>query len=94
MVRGACLANRGLDYIGPAGTIPSFAVYHAAAMARNALLGLPPVADGMTNPRRDEQTAAQKFIDSLATMNPSAFKADPTPPAETASYGGSKLLEF
>lgn len=95
MIRGACLSNARLTFLGPAGTIPEFCIYHASAMARNALLGVPPVADGFTNPRRDEQKAAEDFVKSLKDMHPAAFEQEPVAATDSAaSYGGDPLIQF
>jgi len=95
-IRGAIRSNPKVIAMGADGTIPDFAIYHAAVLARNALLGMNPVAEGMTDPRRDEQRAAEKFVESLSSMNPSAFGDDPpvASAAATPSYGGNALLDF
>lgn len=97
-IRGAIRSNPHVSTMGSAGTIPAFAVYHAATLARHALIGLSPVPEGFTDPRRDEVRAAEKFIESLSSMSPSAFAEDDLPTASTDSaaptYGGSALLNF
>jgi|GEM_PF-3421718 len=95
-IRGAIRSNPKVTAMGASGTIPDFAVYHSAVLARNALLGMNPVVEGMTDPRRDEQRAAEKFVESLATMSPSAFADDPpvSVSSGTASYGGNPILDF
>lgn len=95
LVRGKCLANADIEFVGPDGTIPDFCVFHAATMGMNALLGLPPVAEGMTDPRREAQRDAVKFLDGLKDMAKAAFDAAPVSLAtSSASYGGEPLLEF
>ncbi|HEX7262346.1 MAG TPA: hypothetical protein VF258_11070 [Luteolibacter sp.] len=54
--------------MGPAGTIPAFCVPWAIAIARVAMLGLNPVEEGRTDPRRDEYNDAIKGRDSLRSM--------------------------
>jgi len=95
-IRGAIRSNPKVTAMGASGTIPDFAVYHAAVLARNALLGMNPVVEGMTDPRRDEQRAAEKFVEGLSTMNPSAFGDDPPTTAATSSpvFGGNPMLDF
>jgi hypothetical protein len=94
--RGAIRSNPQVTSMGTAGTLPDFCIFDAAVIARTALLGLAPVTEGVTDPRRDEYNAAKKTLDSLPTMNPKAFDADPSSESSTsaASYGGSSLLEF
>lgn len=96
--RGAIRANPQVTAMGTAGTLPDFCIFDAAVIARTALLGLAPVTEGVTDPRRDEYNAAKKTLESLATINPKAFAEDPSEPAAstaaTASYGGAPLLEF
>jgi hypothetical protein len=92
-IRGAILSNPRVLELGPAGTIPSFCVWAAAIIARTALLSLPPVEEGMTDPRRDESRAAEKEIETLRTMDPKAF-ALVDDEASTATFGGAALLDF
>jgi len=96
-IRGMIRANPRVTEMGAAGTIPDFCVAHAAVLARMALIGMNPIPEGMTDPRRDEYRAAEKFVEGLSTMNPSAFGDDlPTASASatTPVYGGNPLLEF
>lgn len=95
-VRGAVRSNPRVDAIGPEGTMPDFCVGWAAVIARVALVGLSPVTEGMTDPRRDEYRDAVKGVASLCSMHPNAFVvADPSPAADSApSYGGAPLLDF
>ncbi len=96
--RGIILANPQVKELGPAGTIPGFCLPWAIAIARVSMLGLNPVEEGRTDPRRDEYTDAIKGRDSLSTLNVAAFAiTDPAPvttSASSASYGGATLLEF
>jgi len=95
--RGAIRSNPLVSSMGVAGTLPDFCIFDAAVIARTALVGLSPVAEGATDPRRDEYNAAKKTLETLATMNPKAFDADPiVDPSATssASYGGSPILQF
>lgn len=93
--RGAIQANPGVSAMGPAGTIPSFCIGDAAVLGRVALIGLNPVPEGMTDPRRDEYRAAEKLLESLRSMNPQAFEdALPLTEESTASYGGAPMLDF
>lgn len=95
-VRGAVRSNPRVNVMGPEGTMPDFCVAWAAVIARVALVGLCPVPEGMTDPRRDEYQDALKGLASLSTMHPNAFTvADPSPVADTApSYGGKPLFDF
>lgn len=94
--RGAIRGNPQVTSMGAAGTLPDFCIFDAAVIARTALLGLAPVTEGVTDPRRDEYNAAKKTLESLPTMNPKAFEDDPitTEGSSEASYGGSELLDF
>lgn len=96
-IRGMIRANPRITEMGAAGTIPDFCIGHAAIVARVALVGLNPIPEGMTDPRRDEYRASDKFIDGLSSMNPSAFGDDLPAAAETATtpaYGGNCALNF
>jgi hypothetical protein len=96
--RGAIRSNPQVTEMGAEGTLPDFCIFDAAVIARTALIGLSPVTEGVTDPRRDEYNAAKKTLESLPTMNPKAFGADPSESSESstspASYGGAALLEF
>lgn len=96
--RGAIRSNPAVDSMGGEGTLPDFCIFDAAVIARTALIGLSTVTEGVTGPRSDEYNAAEKTLESLATMNPKAFGDDPSLPSESstssASYGGAALLDF
>ena len=95
--RGAIRANPQVTSMGPAGTLPDFCIFDAAVIARTALLGLAPVTEGVTDPRRDEYNAAKKTLEELPKMNPKAFEDDPaaaTGAESIASYGGSPIMDF
>ena len=95
-IRGAIQSNPRVRSMGAAGTIPEFCVADAAVLGRVALVGLNPVPEGMTDPRRDEYRSAEKFVESLRSIDPQAF-GDPLPtadPSTTASFGGAPLLDF
>lgn len=96
--RGIIRANPQAQALGPAGTIPGFCLPWAIAIARVAMLGLNPVEEGRTDPRRDEYTDATKGRDALSTMNAAAFALtdteSPTAAPSAPSYGGSPLLVF
>lgn len=95
--RGKIRANPQVAELGPAGTLPDFCVAPASIIARIALIGMNPVAEGMTDPRRDEYRDAMKELEGLAALSPNAFAlTDPSPPSSTAarSFGGSALLDF
>lgn len=96
--RGAIRSNPAVDSMGGEGTLPDFCIFDAAVIARTALIGLSPVTEGVTDPRRDEYNAAKKTLELLSTLNPKAFGADPSEAVDSAtlaaSYGGSTLLEF
>ena len=72
-VCGAIRSNPRVDALGPEGTMPDFCVAWAAVIARVALVGLSPVPEGMTDPRRDEYRDAVKGVESLRSMHPNAF---------------------
>lgn len=94
--RGLIQSNPLVSEIGPAGTIPSFCLPWAIAIARVAMLGMNPAEEGRTDPRRDEYTDATKGRDSLKSMSASAF-AITSPASSSASsttYFGSTRLEF
>ena len=96
MFRGAIRGNPQLVKMGPPGTLPDFCISWAVAICRANILGLNPVAEGETNPRRDEYNDAIKGRDSLRTMHPNAF-LDTDPVGESSNavlYGGDKLLKF
>jgi hypothetical protein len=93
--RGAIRSNPLVTSMGAEGTLPDFCIFDASVMARNALIGMPPVAEGMTDPRVKEQQAAEKALESLRTMRPTAFADDPVPTTEESlsdTYGGDPAL--
>ena len=95
--RGAIRANPQATYIGPPGTLPDFCIASAAIFGRVALVGLNPVPEGMTDPRRDEYKNAEKFLESLSTMSPAAFLEADTPSESSTgggSFGGNALICF
>jgi hypothetical protein len=94
--RGEILANPLVIQLGPEGTIPAFCEAWALAIARVAMMGLSPVEEGRTDPRRDEYTDAVKGRDSLKSMPAAAFAFEDPSGASGgyASYGGKPLLEF
>lgn len=92
--RGAIRMNPLVTTIGAAGTLPDFCIAHAAVVARVALVGMNPVPEGMTDPRRDEYREAMKFLERLKDAPVSLF-AEAAPAASScASYGGNPLLDF
>jgi hypothetical protein len=94
-IRGNIRANPGVPELGPEGTIPDFCVDAAAVLGRVALIGLTPVQEGMTDPRREEYRAAEKLVEALRQMSISAFSlTDPATDSSTASYGGCDILDF
>lgn len=93
--RGKIRANPQVIELGPAGTLPDFCIAPAAIIARMALVGMNPIAEGMTDPRRDEYREAMKELNGLSSLNPNAFAVtDPAGASMSASYGGSALLDF
>lgn len=94
--RGAIRSNPRVRSMGEAGTIPEFCIGDAAVLGRVALIGLNPVPEGMTDPRRDEYRSAEKFLESLRTIDAQAFGDDlpSAEPSSSASYGGADLLDF
>jgi hypothetical protein len=94
--RGAIRANPQVTEMGAAGTLPDFCIAWAAIIARAALMGLPPVEQGMTDPRRDEYRDAVEGLKSLRSMSSTAFTdSDPVAESSTAaSYGGNDILDF
>jgi hypothetical protein len=91
--RGAIRMNPLVTAIGAAGTLPDFCIAHAAVVARVALVGMNPVPEGMTDPRRDEYREAMKFLGSLKDA-PAALFSDPAPASCSDSFGGNPLLDF
>lgn len=91
--RGAIRMNPLVTSIGAAGALPDFCIAHAAVVARVALVGMNPVPEGMTDPRRDEYREAMKFLGSLKDA-PAALFSDPAPASCSDSFGGNPLLDF
>lgn len=92
-VRGAILSNPQVTLLGEAGTIPSFFVFDAAVIARTALIGLSPVQEGVTDPRRDEYQNAMTAFRKLEHMNPKAFSLEASA-SSSPGYGGDPKLDF
>jgi hypothetical protein len=96
--RGAIRSNPQVAEMGAEGTLPDFCIFDAAVIARTALVGLSPVTEGVTDPRRDEYNAAKKTLESLPTINPKAFGDDLSELSgssiSSASFGGSSQLNF
>lgn len=94
--RGAIRANPNVTSMGADGTLPDFCILPAATIGRNTLIGLNPVSEGMTDPRKEEQREAERFLRDLRTMGSQAFGDDPPVTSATtpASYGGAALLDF
>jgi hypothetical protein len=92
---GAIRANPLVTSLGLAGTLPDFCIAHAAVVARVALVGMNPVPEGMTDPRRDEYREAMKFLESLKAAPVSMFVEPESGPAHcSVSFGGNPLLGF
>ncbi|HEY1121742.1 MAG TPA: hypothetical protein VGE67_09085 [Haloferula sp.] len=95
LFRGSIRGNPLVTFIGPAGTMPDFCIGHAAVIARVALVGMNPVPEGMTDPRREEYREANTFLKSLRTAPGSMFaQADPAPADSCPSFGGNAYLDF
>lgn len=93
--RGAIRGNPHVTGLGPEGTLPDFCIAWAAVITRVALIGLNPIQEGMTDPRRDEYRDAVKGLESLRSMNAAAFAlTDPAADTASASHGGAALLDF
>jgi hypothetical protein len=95
--RGKIMANPKVTFLGPAGTLPDFCIGPAAVLVRTAMIGLPPVPEGMTNPRRDEYNDAKALRDSLTSLPASAFAEAEAAPAEnpaSSAVGGDPYLRF
>jgi len=94
--RGAIRMNPRVTAIGASGTLPDFCIAHAAVVARVALVGMNPVPEGMTDPRRDEYREAMKFLDSLKSAPSSLFdeSAGTSSAASGGLYGGKAYLDF
>lgn len=95
--RGAIMANTSVTYFGPAGTLPDFCIGPAAVLVRAAMCGLPPVPEGMTDPRRDEYNDAVKVRNSLRSLSASAFAEVEAAPAEnpaSSAVGGCPVYRF
>jgi hypothetical protein len=94
--RGAIRSNPNVTAMGAEGTLPDFCIFHAAVLARHSLIGLNPVPEGMTDPRRDEYREAERFLRDLRTLSSQAFGDDLTASSSSSSisYGGKALLNF
>jgi hypothetical protein len=92
--RGAIRANPLATVIGASGMLPDFCIAHAAVVARVALVGMNPVPEGMTDPRRDEYREAMKFLEGLKSAPASLFEEVPTSSAGCAAFGGNPALCF
>lgn len=94
--RGKIRSNINVSALGPDGTLPDFCIAPAAIIARVGMLGLNPIAEGQTDPRRDEYQNAIKELNGLDRLNPAAFAlADPTSSDLTGgNYGGYDWIEF
>ena len=95
--RGKIMANPSVTYLGPAGTLPDWCIGPAAVLVRYAIIGIPPVPEGMTDPRRDEYNDAIKTRNSLSSLNASAFAEAEAPPATSpasSAVGGDPYLRF
>ena len=92
--RGAIRANPLATALGVAGTLPDFCIAHAAVVARVALVGMNPVPEGMTDPRRDEYREAMKFLEGLKSAPASLFEEAPASSAGCADFGGNPALCF
>ena len=92
--RGAIRANPLASTIGPAGTLPDFCIGHAAVVARVALVGMNPVPEGMTDPRRDEYREAKTFHEGLKAAPASQFAEEPPASSAAPCFGGNPLLDF
>lgn len=99
-IRGNIAANPQVTALGAVETIPDFIVADACVLCRAALLGLPPVEIGVTDPRREEYRNAVKAVEDLKTMNPKAFAITESiaeqnsEQSSAAAYGGAALLDF
>ncbi|RYD83977.1 MAG: hypothetical protein EOP84_06785 [Verrucomicrobiaceae bacterium] len=92
--RGAIRANPLATTLGAAGTLPDFCIAHAAVVARVALVGMNPVPEGMTDPRRDEYREAMKFLEGLKSAPASLFDEVPASSAGGSDFGGNPALCF
>lgn len=94
--RGAIKSNPRVLAMGADGTLPDFCIGDAAVLGRTALVGLPPTQEGVTSTREKEYNSAEKFLESLRTMDAQAFGDDlpNSEPSSSASYGGAALLDF
>lgn len=93
--RGAIRMNPLVTAIGPAGTLPDFCIAHAAVVARVALVGMNPVPEGMTDPRRDEYREAMRFLGGLKDAPAALFDETAGSSASGGgSYGGRPMLDF
>src|SRR5687768_6805535 len=62
LIRGA-IAQNSSNYLGSDGTLPDAAIYHAATLCRQSLIGTQPTSEGETNPREREERAAWRYIE-------------------------------
>ena len=92
--RGAIRSNPRVTLLGPAGTLPDFIIFSASVIARDSLIALPPVEEGMTNPRQKEHDAAEAEFKWLRTADPKVFVDDEDQASSGVAYGGQPLLDF
>ena len=92
--RGAIRSNPRVTSLGPAGTLPDFVIFSASVIARDSLIALPPVEEGMTNPRQKEHDAAEAELKWLRTADPKVFIDDTAQAASSVAFGGQPLLDF
>ena len=93
--RGAIRSNPRVSVLGPAGTLPDFVIFSAAVIARDSLIALPPIEEGMTNPRQKEHDAAEAELKWLRTADPKVFADDEAAASSNGgAFGGQPLLDF
>ena len=66
----------------------------SSVVARVALVGMNPVPEGMTDPRRDEYREAMKFLAGLKSAPASLFAEEPPAAPAAPCFGGNPLLDF
>ena len=93
--RFAILSNPAVSVLGPDGTLPEGLIYSASVIARDALIALPPVEEGTTNPRQKEHDAAEAELKAIRTMPGAAFVVETSSDTSGSSAsGGDSILEF
>jgi hypothetical protein len=99
MVRGKVASSRdNISKMGPIGTIPGECLFAACTIARDALVGSLPLAEGASDVRKEELRKAHEFLSDVASGKVRIEDAAGNLPEIAASgyplFGGAPLLDF